>query len=133
MSDKPLSTTSTQLRIKINQLLLVEAGHKVVRKKPGETGQGCADSFCVETHVPNPTGQNLLWDAMCCDIRHAAALAKGSGDWYLITKVIKPAFNQVRSAWLIQQSPVRLEEYLAVCRPCLKRMEQPLLRPSSWN
>ncbi len=48
---------SPQLLAKINQLL-VQAGHEVVRKKPGETLRGRCDSFCVQTDVHFPTDAN---------------------------------------------------------------------------
>ena len=44
--------------------LVVESGHAVARKKPGEPLRGRCDSFVVETDVHYPTDVNLLWDAM---------------------------------------------------------------------
>ena len=52
--------------------LVVESGHKVARKKPGEPLRGRCDSFVVETDVHYPTDVSLLWDAMRCVLR---------GDW----------------------------------------------------
>ncbi len=49
--------------------LLVGAGRRVVKKKPGDALRGRADSFVVETSVHFPTAQNLLWDAMRCAVR----------------------------------------------------------------
>ena len=44
--------------------LVVESGHAVARKKPGEPLRGRCDSFVVETDVHYPTDVNLLWDAI---------------------------------------------------------------------
>ena len=42
--------------------LIVESGHAVARKKPGERLRGRCDSFVVETDVHYPTDVNLLWE-----------------------------------------------------------------------
>jgi len=47
----------------INQVI-VEAGHEVVKKKPGDALQTRCNSFVVETDIHYPTEINLLWDAM---------------------------------------------------------------------
>lgn len=47
----------------INQVI-VEVGHEVAKKKPGDGLQARCDSFVVETDVHYPTDINLLWDAM---------------------------------------------------------------------
>lgn len=47
----------------INQVV-VEAGHDLFKKKPGDELRGRCDSFVVETDVHYPTDTNLLWDAM---------------------------------------------------------------------
>ena len=57
-----------ELLSKIGQLV-VESGHAVARKKPGEPLRGRCDSFVVETDVHYPTDVNLLWDAMRCLLR----------------------------------------------------------------
>ena len=48
---------------KIN-IVVVEAGHSIVKKKEDEELQGRCDSFVVETDVHYPTDINLLFDAM---------------------------------------------------------------------
>lgn len=45
-------------------ILVVEAGHNIVKKKEGEQLRGRCDSFVVETNVHYPTDINLLFDAM---------------------------------------------------------------------
>ena len=128
-----VSLLSPQLLAQISQVL-VETGHAVVRKKPGETLHGRADSFCVETDVHFPTDVNLLWDAMRCAVRDTAALAEamGIGGWrqhrHIVGQVIKKAFNRVRTARKIKQSPAKVSEYLEVCQTYLERIEKTLAR-----
>ena len=118
---------SPQLLGEINELL-VQCGHEVVGKKPGETLRGRADSFCVETNVHYPTSQNLLWDAMRCAINTAASLADdlSINGWrqhqYLVQKV-KRSFNRVRGSKQVKKSPERVREYLELCQQYLKRVE----------
>ena len=58
-----VSLLSPTVLAQISQLV-VEAGHEVVKKKPGDALLGRCDSFVVETDVHYPTDINLLWDAM---------------------------------------------------------------------
>ena len=107
-----------------------------LEKKPGETLRGRADSFCVDTDVHYPTDVNLLWDAMRCSVREAAALAEdlGIGGWRQhqhITGVIKTSFNRVRTSRLINKSPERVEEYLEVYRHYRQRAESLLVAASA--
>ena len=125
-----VSLLSPQLLAKISQLV-VESGHKVARKKPGETLRGRCDSFCVETDVHFPTDVNLLWDAMRCTVRTAAKLAEKLelGGWRQhqhIQKLIKKQFNRVRTSKQMKKSPERVVEYLEECRKYLARAESTL-------
>ena len=45
-------------------VLVINAGHVLVKKKDGEALRGRCDSFVVETDVHYPTDINLLYDAM---------------------------------------------------------------------
>ena len=122
---------SPELLAKISQVL-VETGHEVVRKKPGETLHGRADSFCVETDVHYPTDVNLLWDAVRGAVRDTAALAgeMGIGGWrqhrHIVSRIIRKAFNRVRTAKRIKKSPAQVSEYLDICQTCLARIEKTL-------
>ena len=126
-----VSLLGPSLLVKVNGLL-VEAGHKVAGKKPGEPLRGRCDSFCVETDVHYPTDCNLLWDAMRCTVRHAARLSGSLGlrGWrqhrHVTHGVIKRAFNRVRTARLARRSPERVEAYLAVCERYLARARETL-------
>ena len=93
--------------------------------------RGRADSFCVETDVHFPTDVNLLQDAMRCTVRTAAGLAEALGleGWRQhrhVQKVIKRAFNRVRTSKQQNRSPERVAEYLAECDRYLTRAERTL-------
>jgi len=76
-----VSLVDEELLYKINQLV-VEAGHKMLKKKEDEGLRLKTDSFVVESNVHFPTDLNLLWDSMrkCLDIiRQLQKLAKIKG------------------------------------------------------
>jgi len=58
-----VSLFTPEIHDKINQIV-VEYGHEIAGKKPGEELRASCDSFVVETDVHYPTDINLLWDAM---------------------------------------------------------------------
>jgi len=66
----------------INQVV-VEAGHAVAKKKPGDELRTRCDSFVVETDVHYPTDINLLWDAIRKVIELTGDLCEREGvtDW----------------------------------------------------
>ena len=104
--------------------LVVESGHAVARKKPGEPLRGRCDSFVVETDVHYPTDVNLLWDAMRCLLRELGRAAKkhpigGWRQWRHLTKEVKRCFNKVRSTRRAKSRPERVEAYLERCHPLL--------------
>jgi hypothetical protein len=57
-----VSLIDEKLLYEINQLV-VEAGHKLLKKKEDEGLRLKTDSFVVETNVHFPTDLNLLWDS----------------------------------------------------------------------
>ena len=74
--------------------LVVESGHAVARKKPGEPLRGRCDSFVVETDVHYPTDVNLLMDAMRCLVRVTGRAASehevaGWRQWRHLTRSVK--------------------------------------------
>ena len=108
--------------------LVVESGHAVARKKPGEQLRGRCDSFVVETDVHYPTDVNLLWDAMRCLLRelgHAARKhpIKGWRQWRHLTQEVKKCFNKVRSTRRAKSRPDRVEAYLERCWHLVGRAE----------
>ena len=111
--------------------LVVESGHAVARKKPGEALRGRCDSFVVETDVHYPTDVNLLWDAMRCLLRELGRAANkhhlgGWRQWRHLTKEVKRCFNKVRSTRRAKSRPERVEAYLERCRPLVDRAEESL-------
>jgi hypothetical protein len=106
--------------------LVVESGHKVAKKKPGEPLRGRCDSFVVETDVHYPTDVNLLWDAMRCLLREAgrAAVRHGVGGWRQwrhLSREVRKLFNRVRSTRRARRRPERVEAYLERCRALVER------------
>jgi hypothetical protein len=77
-----LQTIKDNLRLFTPELLdrinqeVVRAGHKALKKTPGEGLNARCDSFVVETDVHYPTDANLLYDA----VRKALGLCAGLSD-----------------------------------------------------
>ena len=111
--------------------LVVESGHKVAKKKPGEPLRGRCDSFVVETDVHYPTDVNLLWDAVRCLVRETARAAERYGlrgwrQWRYLTREVRNLFNRVRSTRRAKRHPERVEAYVARCRELVERAEATL-------
>ena len=111
--------------------LVVESGHKVAKKKPGEPLRGRCDSFVVETDVHYPTDVSLLWDAMRCLLRETGRTAAhyavgGWRQWRHLSREVKKLFNKVRSTRRAQRHPERVEAYVARCRALVERAETTL-------
>jgi len=77
-----VSLLSPSVLAQLNQFI-VDVGHEVVKKKPGDELRGRCDSFVVETDVHYPTDGNLLWDAMrtIIEVVGSACEANGIGGW----------------------------------------------------
>jgi hypothetical protein len=73
-----VSRLSPKVLAEISQLI-VETGHEVLKKKPGDALRGRCDSFVVETDVHYPTDTNLLWDAMRTLIRQTGRVCEAYG------------------------------------------------------
>jgi IS5 family transposase len=90
-----LQTLKDNLRLFTPEILdrinqeVVDAGHVLVKKSPGEGLAARCDSFVVETHVHYPTDINLLWDAIRKTIEIAADLCKAHG----LTEWRQSAYN----------------------------------------
>ena len=116
-----------ELLSKIGQLV-VESGHAVARKKPGEPLRGRCDSFVVETDVHYPTDVNLRWDAMRCLLGELGRAARkhhlaGWRQWRHLTQEVKRCFNKVRSTRRAKSRPDRVEAYLERCCHLVGRAE----------
>ena len=111
--------------------LVVESGHKVARKKPGEPLRGRCDSFVVETDVHYPTDVSLLWDAMRCVLRETGEVAGqhavgGWRQWRHLSRKVRKLFNTVRSTRRAKRRPERVEAYLERCRALVARIAETL-------
>ncbi|MYB34553.1 MAG: hypothetical protein F4X92_05425 [Gammaproteobacteria bacterium] len=92
--------------------LVVESGHKVAGKKPGDPLQGRCDSFCAETNVHYPTDTGLAWDSLRCLIRETAKAARLNGvkGWNQSrhnTRCVRNLFHRLRGRR--QATPERAE------------------------
>lgn len=79
-------------------LLVVDAGHKLVKKKEDDALRLKTDSYALETNVHFPTDLNLLWDSIrkCLDIiekLQAIALVKGWRKIKQLRKMFKRLFR----------------------------------------
>ena len=111
--------------------LVVDSGHAVAKKNPGEPLRGRCDSFVVETDVHYPTDVNLLWDAMRCllgELGHAARKHNVGGwrQWRHLSQEVKKCFNQVRSTRRAKSQPDRVEAYIERCGHLVDRAEESL-------
>jgi len=96
-----VSLLSPQVLVEINQLV-VETGHGVVKKNPGDVLRGRCDSFVVETDVHYPTDTNLLWDAMRVVLRETGRACEHYGvggwrQWQYHSHCVKRLFRQTQS------------------------------------
>lgn len=99
----------------INQVI-VEAGHEVVKKKPGDALLTRCDSFVVETDVHYPTDINLLWDAMRKVIQLTGQLCRRENvnGWRQYQFNIKTIKRLYRKAQKIKYSTSKNEEKKAI-------------------
>ena len=123
-----VSLLRPELLVEVNQLI-VESGHAVARKKPGELLRGRCDSFVVETDVHYPTDVNLLWDAMRCVLRETGRAATdnavpGWRQWKHLTRSVRRLFHKVRSTR--RARPEWVEAYLGRCHELVLRAEATL-------
>lgn len=95
----------------INQII-VESGHEVAKKKPGDVLRTRCDSFVVETDVHYPTDINLLWDAMRKVIELTGKLCESENisDWRQYRYNLKQLKKLYRKAQKIKHSTSNDEE-----------------------
>lgn len=81
-------------------VLVVKAGHKLVKKKEDDSLKGRCDSFVVETHVEYPTDTGMLWDAIRKAIQLTSRLyeAHQLSGWRQATYNIQRMKNHWRNA-----------------------------------
>lgn len=122
-----VSLLSPELLKEINSIV-VESGHAVSKKNPGEGLRGRCDSFPVKTDVEYPTDVGLSWDATRCLVRECAEAAKVNRieglrqHRHLISKIEK-LYNRVRTKKRRDRNPGSLKEYLGVCEEMVRRAD----------
>jgi transposase, IS5 family len=106
-----VSLLTPELLADINQCI-VDAGHLLLKKKPGEALRGRCDSFVVETDVHYPTDINLLYDAMRKTISLTAQWCNrlGRSDWRQHQYNIRQLKGLMRSAQNKKRSKARAPE-----------------------
>ena len=124
-----VSLLNPELLGEVNQLV-VESGHTVVGKKPGEPLRGRCDSFVVETDVRHPTDVSLLWDAMRCMYRHAGPLGSKHKvpdwrQWQHLQNTLEKKFNKIRKTRRASRKDI--EAYLKLCAELIGRVKALLL------
>ena len=89
----------------INQVI-VESGHEVEKKKPGETLRTRCDSLVVETDVHYPTDISLLWDAMrkVIELTGKSCESENLSDWRQHRFNLKQLKKRYRKAQKIKHS-----------------------------
>ena len=124
-----VSLLTPELLGKVN-LLIVESGHTVVGKKPGEPLRGRCDSFVVETNVHYPTDVSLLRDAILCMLLYAGRAASkydvsGLRQWKKLQKSVWDLFNKVRKTRGASRKDIKA--YLKACSNLIGRVKALLL------
>ncbi len=137
-----VSLLTPEVLAEINQLV-VEVGHEVVKKNPGDGLCGRCDSFVVETDVHYPTDANLLWDAMRVVLREVGRSAqtygvKGWRQWHYHSRSLKQLFrrtqklrrssskNPERQAQKREQLHQAYRDYLGKAEQLLEKVEYTL-------
>jgi IS5 family transposase len=80
-------------------LLVVDTGHKLLKKKEDEALKLKTDSYALETNVHFPTDLNLLWDSSrkCLDIVEALQKITFLNGWRKIKNIRKVLKSQFRA------------------------------------
>jgi transposase, IS5 family len=81
-------------------LLVADAGHKLVKKKEDEAFQLKTDSYALETNVHFPTDLNLLWDSLrkCLDMIEQLQAITSLKGWRKIKNIRKTLKSLFRAA-----------------------------------
>jgi transposase, IS5 family len=119
-------------------LLVVGAGHKLVKKKEDEALRLKTDSYAVETNVHFPTDLNLLWDSIrkCLDMvenLQAIAFVKGWRKIKHLRKALKSLFRatsqQVFKGKNEQKKKQLVKQYLQQARALEARVSELAAHP----
>ncbi len=119
-------------------LLVVDAGHKLVKKKEDEALKLKTDSYAAETNVHFPTDLNLLWDSgrKCLDmVEDLLELAHIKG-WRKIKNIHKTFKSQYRATSQKvfkgrdeHQKKQFVKEYLRQAKNLVEKVEEVIKNP----
>lgn len=132
-----VSLVDEALLYEINQLVL-DAGHKLVKKKDDEALQLKTDSYAVETNVHFPTDLNLLWDSVrkCLDMIEKLTEMTDIKGWRKVKylrKSLKSLFRatsqHVFKGKNEQQKKQYVKQYLLQVRMLEERVEELIKNP----
>ena len=119
-------------------LLVVDAGHKLVKKKEDEALKLKTDSYALETDVHFPTDLNLLWDSLrkCLDMIKKLVEITNVKGWRKIKnlrKNLKSLFratsHQVFKGRDEKQKKQYVKDYLNQARLLKERVEELIKNP----
>ncbi len=123
-----VSLLTPELLDEIN-ILVVNAGHVVAKKKEEEALRGRCDSFVVETHVHFPTDINLLLDAMRKSITLTAQWCEelGLSDWRQWAYNLRQVKQAMRTAQNKKRSKAKSPEQVEKNQALIKQAHQTYL------
>lgn len=119
-------------------LLVVDAGHKLVKKKEDEALKLKTDSYAAETDVHFPTDLNLLWDSVrkCLDMVGALQKIASLNGWRKIKNIRKVLKSQFRATSQKvfkgrdeHQKRQFVKQYLRQAKTLLKKVEGVVKNP----
>ena len=111
--------------------LVVESGHRVSKKKPGDRLRGRCDSFVAETDVHYPTDTGLLWDALrsLLGLMREASREDGVSGWRQAKdrrRKLKRRFNRVRRSRDAHGQPEQVKDFLDAAGQLMARAGETL-------
>lgn len=121
-------------------LLVVDAGHKLLKKKEDEALKLKTDSYALETNVHFPTDLNLLWDSVrkCLDMietlqKISTSSLQGWRKIKNIRKVLKSQFRATSQKIFRgkdeQQKKLFVKQYLRQARMLEAKVEEVIKNP----
>ncbi len=134
-----VSLIDEELLCQIN-LLVVDAGHKLLKKKEDEALKLKTDSYALETNVHFPTDLNLLWDSVrkCLDLVETLQKVSSSSlkGWRKIKSIRKELKSQFRATSQKifkgrdeHQKKLFVKQYLRQARMLKAKVEEVIKNP----
>lgn len=119
-------------------LMIVDAGHQLLKKKDDEALQLKTDSYAVETNVHFPTDLNLLWDSIrkCLDMVEDLQEMANIKGWRKIKNIRKTFKSQFRATSQkvfkgkdAHQKKQFVKEYLRQAKNLVEKVEAVIKNP----